>query len=77
MPIYEYQCETCGKKFELLIRGADRPVCPACAGETVRRLMSCCGFVSKGGGGETVRASAGTSSCTGCSASSCAGCGSS
>ena len=77
MPIYEYQCETCEKKFEVLVRGGEDIVCPACAGKKVRRLMSCCGFVSKGGGGETTRSSAGASSCAGCTASSCAGCGSS
>jgi hypothetical protein len=37
--------------------------------------MSACGFMSKGTGGETVRTSAASSSCTGCSSSSCAGCG--
>jgi hypothetical protein len=36
--------------------------------------MSACGFVSKGGGGQTVKQTAGASSCGGCHASSCAGC---
>ncbi len=75
MPIYEYHCDQCNKNFECLILGGDVPECPTCNGNNVDRLMSACGFVSKGGGGETVRQSAGTSSCGGCSASSCAGCG--
>lgn len=75
MPIYEYQCQDCCEEFEYLVFGGEEPSqCPACSSEKVCRLMSACGFLSKGAGGETVSASAG-SSCGGCSASSCAGCG--
>ena len=73
MPIYEYHCEECGKNFECLIIGSDKPGCTGCSSQKVTKLMSACGFVSKGGGGETVSSSAG-SSCSGCSAGSCAGC---
>jgi len=75
MPIYEYNCEKCDKKFEILIMGRDKPACPCCGNVKVERLMSSCGFVSKGSGGETVSASAGASSCTGCSATNCSSCG--
>jgi hypothetical protein len=36
--------------------------------------MSACGFVSKGGGGQTVKKAAGASACGSCHAGSCAGC---
>jgi putative FmdB family regulatory protein len=75
MPIYEYHCQDCGKDFEYLVIGKPEPECTACQSKNVCRLMSTCGFLSKGSGGETVKSSAATSSCTGCSASSCAGCG--
>jgi len=75
MPIYEYHCKDCGKNFECLIIGSDTPKCTGCSSENAARLMSACGFLSKGSTGETVGASAGASSCTGCSANSCAGCG--
>ncbi|OQY56806.1 MAG: FmdB family transcriptional regulator [Desulfobacteraceae bacterium 4572_88] len=75
MPIYEYHCDQCDKDFEYLVFGSEAPVCPNCEGNDVRRLMSACGFFSKGGGGETVRSSAGASSCTGCTATSCSSCG--
>lgn len=75
MPIYEYQCKKCGKEFEQLVFGQESPTCPKCNSAKVCRLMSCCGFVSKSAGGQTVSSSAGASSCGGCSASSCAGCG--
>ncbi len=74
MPIYEFHCERCGNEFECLVIGSDRPECTACSSKKVRRLMSACGFVSKGGGGQTVKQTAGASSCGGCHASSCAGC---
>jgi putative FmdB family regulatory protein len=77
MPIYEYHCQKCNQDFEYLVFGSDEPnACPACGGKKVNRLMSACGFKSKGSGGETVRSSASSSSCGSCSATSCAGCGS-
>jgi putative FmdB family regulatory protein len=76
MPIYEYHCNACGHNFEYLVMGSNEPnQCPECRDSAVCRLMSTCGFISKGSGGETVGSSASSSSCTGCSASSCAGCG--
>lgn len=75
MPIYEYYCEACDKKFETLVRGDEVPVCPQCGqSRDLKKLLSACGFVSKGAGGETVSASAG-SSCGSCASTGCAGCG--
>ncbi|MCF8025424.1 MAG: zinc ribbon domain-containing protein [Desulfobacteraceae bacterium] len=74
MPIYEYYCKACDKKFETLVRGNEVPVCPQCETEDVKKLLSACGFVSKGAGGETVSASAG-SSCGSCASASCSSCG--
>ena len=73
MPIYEYRCEKCGQDFECLVMGSAKPECTACNSKKVRKLMSACGFVSKGGGGATVKSAAG-SSCGSCHAGSCAGC---
>ena len=75
MPIYEYFCESCKSQFEKLVFGDEAPQCPRCNEKNVKRVMSACGFVSKGGSGEVISRSAGASSCTGCSATSCAGCG--
>ena len=75
MPIYEYTCEKCTHQFEMIVMANDRPVCPDCGSAKVKRRMSACGFVSKGGGGETVSRSAGASSCAGCTATSCSSCG--
>jgi len=40
MPIYEYICETCHHKFEVLIRGKERPACPKCHGHKLNKLFS-------------------------------------
>jgi len=51
MPIYEYQCLTCGKKSELLQRMSDPPMaaCPECGGE-VKKLISSPAVQFKGSG---------------------------
>jgi putative FmdB family regulatory protein len=77
MPIYEYHCKDCGHNFEYLVMGGSEPdQCDTCKSANVCKLMSTCGFVTKGSGGETVSSSTSTSSCGGCAATSCAGCGS-
>ena len=75
MPIYEYHCNACDHNFEQIVFGQDEPKdCPLCNSSEVNKLMSACGFLSKGEGGETTSASAGASSCGGCTASSCSSC---
>ena len=43
MPLYEYRCRECGKRFEMLRRmqDADRETeCPDCQSEEIERLLS-------------------------------------
>ena len=51
MPLYEYQCEDCGVRFERLQRMNDEPVtvCPECGGE-VHRLIQPVGIIFRGSG---------------------------
>lgn len=51
MPLYEYQCEDCGVRFERIQHVIDDPVkiCPDCGGP-VRRLIHPVGIVFKGSG---------------------------
>jgi putative FmdB family regulatory protein len=51
MPIYEYECETCGNKFEIIQRFSDSPLteCPSCGG-AVRKLLSAPAIQFKGSG---------------------------
>ena len=51
MPTYEYECGSCGHRFEEEQRMADRPVekCPKC-GAAVRRVIGGgAGFMVRGG----------------------------
>jgi putative FmdB family regulatory protein len=51
VPIYEYECESCGKRFEILQKFNDKPLtkCPDC-GEKIHKLISHTSFVLKGTG---------------------------
>ncbi len=52
MPIYEYQCSSCGHELEKLQKISDPPLttCPACQQDTLRKRISAAGFRLKGGG---------------------------
>jgi putative FmdB family regulatory protein len=51
MPLYEYQCDACGRRFELIRKFSDPPLdaCPTCGGP-VRKLVSSPAFQFKGSG---------------------------
>jgi putative FmdB family regulatory protein len=51
MPIYEYQCQKCGRTTEVMQKFSDDPLtnCPSCAGR-LHRLISNCSFQLKGSG---------------------------
>ena len=51
MPLYEYECETCGKRFERIQKFSDPPVaeCPTCGGP-VKKLVSSPAIQFKGSG---------------------------
>ncbi len=52
MPIYEYECLSCGHRMEAMQQIGDRALseCPACAKADLRRLVSVAGFRLKGSG---------------------------
>lgn len=51
MPIYEYQCTSCGQKMEALQKFSDPPLecCNSCGGK-LKKLLSNSSFVLKGTG---------------------------
>ena len=51
MPLYEYQCDACGHRFELIKKYSDPPleICPKCGG-AVHKLQSAPAFQFKGTG---------------------------
>src|SRR6188768_2508979 len=51
MPLYEYQCDACGHRFEVIQKYSDAPiaVCPKCGGP-VQKLLSSPAIQFKGSG---------------------------
>jgi putative FmdB family regulatory protein len=51
MPVYLYECESCGERFEAKQSFADTPltVCPTCEG-SIHRVIQPVGVVFKGSG---------------------------
>jgi putative FmdB family regulatory protein len=51
MPLYEYECDACGHRFEVIVKFSDPPLetCPSCGGH-VHKLMSSPAFQFKGTG---------------------------
>jgi putative FmdB family regulatory protein len=80
MPIYEYRCESCAGRFEVLTRFAERDsaqVCPTCESTKTRVLVSSFAVAS---GGDTSSASDFASESGGgggCCGGACGSCGSS
>ena len=53
MPTYEYECKSCGNRFEKFqsIKAAPIKTCPACGKNTAQRLISAgAGIIFKGSG---------------------------
>jgi putative FmdB family regulatory protein len=52
MPLYEYQCDACGHRFEEIQKFSDPPaeVCPKCGERNVQKLMSSPAIKFKGSG---------------------------
>ena len=73
MPIYEYQCQDCGKNFELLrsFSQADaQTTCQSCGSDSVKRLLSVVNAFSAGS------SLGGNNQCGSCSSGNCSSCGS-
>lgn len=52
MPLYEYECEACGHRFELIRKFSDEPlaICEACGKGPVNKLPSSPAIQFKGSG---------------------------
>jgi len=52
MPIYEYECASCGKRFDQLQRLSDPDPtdCPTCGVSALKRAITAASFRLKGGG---------------------------
>ncbi|HEY8634611.1 MAG TPA: zinc ribbon domain-containing protein [Candidatus Dormibacteraeota bacterium] len=78
MPIYEYRCESCSEKFDLLTRFAERDqaqMCPACESTKTRVLVSSFAFAGADDSSSSLDFGGGESA-GGCCGGSCGSCGS-
>ncbi|WP_415891008.1 FmdB family zinc ribbon protein [Neptuniibacter sp. SY11_33] len=52
MPIFDFQCDSCGHEFEKLVLKSDAPApaCVSCASEEVTKKVSAPGFRLSGSG---------------------------
>jgi putative FmdB family regulatory protein len=52
VPIYEYECDACHQRFEILQKISDplKTQCPSCKEEKLRKRVSAAAFRLKGGG---------------------------
>ncbi len=78
MPIYEYRCESCAERFEVLTRFAERDsaqVCPTCESTKTRVLVS--SFAVSGGESSCASDFSSEASSGGCCGGGCGSCGTS
>ena len=50
MPLFEYQCKTCGHRFEALVIGSRQPTCPRCESTELEKQCSTFGLGGTTGG---------------------------
>jgi putative FmdB family regulatory protein len=64
MPLYEYSCDKCSQKIEVLIRGDEKPACPHCHSKKLTKLLSVVrGHVPGSAGGQAAAEMCGRPQC--------------
>ena len=64
MPLFEYRCESCGHRFEHLVRAGVAPACPKCQGEKLEKELSVFAVsVPASSGGRSIPADSPCASC--------------
>jgi putative FmdB family regulatory protein len=58
MPIFEYICKECQHRFEALVFGRDKAVCPKCDSKRLTPQLSVFAVSAKGSSGERPRVGA-------------------
>jgi putative FmdB family regulatory protein len=49
MPLFEYACRGCGRRFEAFVTAERLPACPSCHAVELDKLLSSPGMVAGGG----------------------------
>lgn len=77
MPIYEYHCPSCQRKFELLrpfSRADDPAACPLCKRTETKRCLSTFAAHSRSSGGATTTVAGTGGGCGSCGGGNCGSC---
>jgi len=63
MPIFDFECQECGKKFDLMISNADKgkAKCPECHSPKIKQMLS---LFNTGGGSKSSPMSDNCSTCS-------------
>jgi putative FmdB family regulatory protein len=62
MPIFEYICQKCQHRFEMIVRSSQTPTCPSCESTDLDKQWSAFGV----GGATAWHASSGSNACGTC-----------
>jgi len=69
VPLFEYLCRKCSRRFEALVMGSARPACPGCRSADLEKLVST--FAVGGGAGERFAGDADSAAESGGSCGTC------
>lgn len=50
MPMFEYECQQCGRRFEMFVSAGRKAACPQCHSEELKKLISTVGWIGGRGG---------------------------
>ena len=64
MPLYEYRCRDCDRRFEVFVSGGSPIECPDCHGEDLQKLLSA--FAVGNGGSARPATDASEAACGSC-----------
>ena len=63
MPIFEYTCNSCDRRFEFLVTGSRTPACPDCGSERLKKELSAFTVVGQSAGLGSAEPNAHCASC--------------
>ena len=64
MPLFEYACQDCSVRFEVLVRNGESPSCPSCRSQHLDKQLSV--FAAHGGATESPHVPAVAGPCGAC-----------
>jgi putative FmdB family regulatory protein len=63
VPLFEYRCRECDRRFELFVSGQTPAACPGCESDDVQKLLSVFAVGNGGSARPSAEATGGCGSC--------------